>query len=74
MNWLKNFKCKTVIYEIWVNGESVLVVELVQAKRVNRLRRQLLFNAAVERGLSVNHALKYFLANRSELPKYLYMT
>ena len=74
MNWLKNFKCKTVIYEIRVNNDDILVVELVQAKRVNRLRRQLLFNTAVERSLSVDHALKYFLANRSELPKYLHMT
>jgi hypothetical protein len=74
MNWLKNFKCKTVIYKIRVNSDDVLVVELVQAKRVNRLRRQLLFNAAVKRSLSVDYALEYFLANRSELPKYLYMT
>jgi hypothetical protein len=69
MNWLKNFKCKTVIYEIRLNSDDILVVELVQAKRVNRLRRQLLFKAALKSGSSKDYALKYCLANRSEIPK-----
>jgi hypothetical protein len=53
INWLKNFKCETVIYGIRIDGDEALVVELVQAKRVNRLRRQLLYKSELPRVIVV---------------------
>lgn len=71
MNWIKNFKAPAIIYEIMVGEDEVLVVEQIQAKRVNRLRRQLLFRNAVKRGVERDLALRYFLANKTEIPRYI---
>jgi hypothetical protein len=71
MNWLKNFKAPAIIYEIKIGEDEVLVVEQIQAKRVGRLRRQLLFRTAIKRGIDRDLALKYFLENKTEIPRYI---
>ncbi|OQX50271.1 hypothetical protein B5M47_04005 [candidate division CPR3 bacterium 4484_211] len=66
MNWLDNFKPEALIYE--EGGQGALIVKLLQANRVNRLRRRILYRNAVERGIDSRLARLHLLA-RGDLPK-----
>jgi len=66
MNWLDHFKPEALIYEEGVCG--ALVVKLLQADRVNRLRRIILYRNAVRRGADSRLARLHLLA-RGDLPE-----
>ncbi len=66
MNWLNNFKPEVLIYEEGNCG--ALIVKLLQAARVNRLRRRILYRNAVERGIDSRLARLHLLA-RGDLPE-----
>jgi len=59
-NWLYNFKSEALIYE--EGGCGALVVKLLQADRVNRLRRRILYRNAVRRGANSRIARLHLLA------------
>lgn len=67
MKWLDTFRPKTVTYEEDRNG--TIVVVLVQAQRVGRLQRQILYRRAVAAGITGKAAVRYYLANKDEVPK-----
>ena len=66
MNWLNNFKPEALIYE--EGSQGALIVKLLQANRVNRLRRRILYRNAVERGIESRLARLHLLA-RGDLPE-----
>ena len=66
MNWLDHFKPEALIYE--EGGQGALIVKLLQANRVNRLRRRILYRNAVERGIESRLARLHLLA-RGDLPE-----
>jgi len=66
MNWLDNFKSEALIYE--EGGQGALIVKLLQAARVNRLRRKILYRNAVRQGVDGRFARFYLLA-KDDLPQ-----
>ena len=66
MNWLDNFKSEALIYEEGKQG--ALIVKLLQAARVNRLRRKILYKNAVRNGVDSRFARFYLLA-KDDLPR-----
>lgn len=66
MNWLDNFKSEALIYEEGKQG--ALIVKLLQAARVNRLRRKILYKNAVRNGIDSRFARFYLLA-KDDLPQ-----
>ncbi|RLB87462.1 MAG: hypothetical protein DRH50_16820 [Deltaproteobacteria bacterium] len=66
MNWLDHFKPEALIYE--EGNQGALIVKLLQAARVNRLRRKILFRNAVKNGVDSRFARFYLLA-KDDLPR-----
>lgn len=66
--WLDVFRPVAIVYEESEPEYQSLHVQLVQARRVGRIRKQILLRQAIGQGLAADKGLLHFLASGCGLP------